>query len=488
MNKSLLLLFNAFLLASTLVGQQKKKTYKEVYQVEPGAVLEINTAHADIELDSWGKNQIEIRAEITLEGASTEEAEKYFKEHGLQINGNSRRIEVRSQNAFFWAAPEVWTEGDFEIPDVAFDFDFNELAPVFEQLAIPEFVDSIMVAIPEMPPMPPMKFRNFDYEKYKKEGKEYLRKWQSEVEESMDEDYRKKMEAWADKFAKRAEKMELRSKLLEERAAQWEERVEKRAEEMEKRSEERAAVMEKRAKEMEKRAEEQAKLAEIKLQNRNKKGTAGNRYLFRSNGDTKKYKVKTVIKIKMPKSAKLQMDVKHGEVKLVSVQNLKANFSYARFLASRIEGSNTEIRAAYSPIRVEDWNAGELKANYAERVDLLRVGQLNMDAIGSNVFIDRLDKSSMLSQRMGALEIKSISKNCKTLDISVEHGDLLVQLPSYPLEVYLYANASECEVPEGRLKLSSNRSKDIYRGVVGGSKASNNLSIQSQYSTVVLAQ
>ena len=257
---------------------------------------------------------------------------------------------------------------------------------------------------------------------------------------------------------------------------------------MEKRVEERSELMEKRAEEMEKRAEERAKLAEARLRTRYNKATTGNRFFFRSNGDTKKYKVKTIIKIKMPKSAKLQMDVKHGEVKLVSVEDLKANFSYARFLASRVDGDNTQIRAAYSPIRVDDWNAGELKANYAERVDLLRVGQLNMDAIGSNVFINRLDKSSMLSQRMGALEIKSIAKNCETLDISVEHGDLLVQLPSYPLEVYLYANASECEVPEGQLKLSSNRSKDVFRGVVGGSKASNNLSIQSQYSTVVLAQ
>ena len=489
MNKSLLLLFSACMLGSIAVGQQKKKSYKEVYQVEPGAVLQINTAHADIELDSWNKNQIEIRAEITLEGATEEEAQKYFKEHGLQISGNSNKVEVNSGNIFFWAAPEVWIQEDFDMPNVDFDFDFNELAPVFEQLAIPELVDSIMVAIPEMPPMPPMKFRNFDYNKYQKEGKEYLRKWQSEVEDSMDEDYRKKMEAWANKFAERAERLELRSKRYEERAAKLEKEVEKRAEEMEKRSEEMEKRLEKRTAELEKRAAERAKLAEARIQNRfDNASKKGNRFYFRTNGDTKKYKVKTTIRIKMPKSARLQMDVKHGEVKLVSAEDMKAKFSYARFLASRVDGANTKINAAYSPIRVEDWNAGELKANYAERVDLLRVGQLNMDTTSSNVFIDRLDQSSMLSQKLGTLEIKSISKNCKTLDISVEHGELYLSLPNHPLEVYLYANASECQVPKNQLKQTTNRSKDVFRGVLGGTKASNNLSIQSQYSTVVLAQ
>ena len=479
MNKHLLSLFSVCILSTTGFAQQQKKTYKEVYKVDPEAVLELNTAHADIVLDSWNKNQIEISAEIVLEGASEEEAKAYFKEYGIDIQGNSAKVEINSRNNFFFSGPTVWTTAP-EFSNFEFDFNFDELAPVFEQLAIPELVDSIMVAMPEMPPMPPVPVKTFDYDKYKKEGKEYLRKWQSEFEESLDEDYQRKMEEWAKRFEKQAKKAELRAKKMEERAALIEERSEK----MEKRAEE----MEKRAEEMEKRAEKEIKRLYKANGNLFTTSPSSNRFFFRSNGDTKKYKVKTQIRIKMPKSVKLQLNVKHGEVKLASVQDMKANLSYAKLLASRVDGKDTYVKAAYSPIRVENWNAGELKANYAERVDLLRVGQLNMDAISSNVFIDRLESNSLLTQQMGALEIKTISADCKTLDISTEHGELLVQLPAFPMEVYLYANASDCEVPVNQLNVTENRSKKVYRGVVGKGSPKNNLSIQSQYSKVVLAK
>lgn len=479
MNKYLLSLFSVCIVGATAFAQQQKKTYKEVYKVDPEAVLELNTAHADIVLDSWSKNQIEISAEIVLEGASEEEAQAYFKEHGLDIQGNSAKVEINSRNAFLFNGANVWTTAP-ELSSFEFDFNFDELAPVFEQLAIPELVDSIMVAMPEMPPMPPVPVKTFDYDKYKKEGKAYLRKWQSEFEESLDKDYQKKMEEWAKRFEKQAKKAELRAKKMEERAAV----IEERAEKMEKRAEE----IEKRAEEMEKRAEKEIKRLYKTNGNLFTSPSSSNRFFFRSNGDTKKYKVKTQIRIKMPKSVRLQLNVKHGEVKLASVQDMKANLSYAKLLASRVGGKDTYIKAAYSPIRVEHWNAGELKANYAERVDLLRVGQLTMDAISSNVFIDHLESSSLLTQQMGSLEIKTIGANCKTLDISTEHGELVVQLPAFPLEIYLYANASDCKVPDNQLKVTENRSKKVYRGAVGKGSPKNNLSIQSQYSTVVLAQ
>ncbi|WP_146106176.1 DUF4097 family beta strand repeat-containing protein [Aureicoccus marinus] len=481
MNKSLLLLFSACLLGGTTLAQKQKKTYKEVYKVEPGAVLDINTAHADIVLDSWNKNQIEISAEIVLEGATEEEALEYFKENGLKIQGNSNKVEIKSGNRFFFGGPDVWTAEATSFPNLELDFNFSELAPIFEQLAIPELVDSIMVAIPEMPPMPPLKMKTFDYDKYKKEGKEYLRKWQSEFEESLDEDYQKKMEAWAKKFEEQAKKAEIRAEKMEERAALMEERAA--------RIEEKAAEMEKRAAEIEKRAEEKVKrIYEVRGNAFFSEAPSSNRFFFRTNGDTRKFKVKTQIKIKMPKSVKLQLDVKHGEVTLASAEDMKANLSYARLLATRVDGKNTQIEAAYSPIRVEDWNAGQLKANYAERVDLLRVGQLNMDAVSSNVFIERLESSSLLSQQLGALEIKTITENCTNLDITTEHGEVVIQLPNFPMELYLFANASECQLPSSGLDLNASRNKKIYRGVLGMGKAKNNLSIQSQYSSVVLAQ
>ena len=58
----------------SLLAQEKSKTYKETFNVSDDAVLEINTSHTDIEFDTWDKNQVEITAVITLDGASDEEA------------------------------------------------------------------------------------------------------------------------------------------------------------------------------------------------------------------------------------------------------------------------------------------------------------------------------------------------------------------------------------------------------------------------------
>ena len=44
-----------------LHGQDtQSKTYKETFNINSDAVLDIDTSHADIEFETWSKNQIEI--------------------------------------------------------------------------------------------------------------------------------------------------------------------------------------------------------------------------------------------------------------------------------------------------------------------------------------------------------------------------------------------------------------------------------------------
>ncbi|MDX1315803.1 MAG: hypothetical protein R3356_09905, partial [Eudoraea sp.] len=73
------------LLTMGVYGQTQRKEYKETFKVEDNSVLAINTSHADIEFDTWNRNEVVIEASIELEGATEEEAAAYFEENGIKI-------------------------------------------------------------------------------------------------------------------------------------------------------------------------------------------------------------------------------------------------------------------------------------------------------------------------------------------------------------------------------------------------------------------
>ncbi|MEP4947491.1 MAG: hypothetical protein ABJU26_08100, partial [Flavobacteriaceae bacterium] len=98
------ILFNVFLFAMAGIsccGQEKSKTYKETFNVGNDAVLNINTSHADIEFETWNKDQVEITAIVELEGATDEDAKSYFKGDVIKIIGNSKEIEVSTGSRSF---------------------------------------------------------------------------------------------------------------------------------------------------------------------------------------------------------------------------------------------------------------------------------------------------------------------------------------------------------------------------------------------------
>ena len=122
-----------------LYGQDtQSKTYKETFTVNSDAVLDINTSHADIEFETWNKNQVEITAVVELEEATKEEAERYFEKDVIQIVGNSKEIEVTTKGRN-WSVYSGDGDWDFDynfnvevLPDVSF------VEPLIESLQIPD--------------------------------------------------------------------------------------------------------------------------------------------------------------------------------------------------------------------------------------------------------------------------------------------------------------------------------------------------------------
>lgn len=485
------------LMAVSAYAQKETKTYKESFKVDANAVIDINTSHADIEFETWDKNEVVIEAKIELEGASKEEAEEYYRNGGIKILGNSKTIEISTRAESIFSYGDV--VADIQVNDFVIEIpEFPELEPLFLDLEIPDLPD--FPEIMEMPPLPPLSMQNFDYEQYKKDGEKYMRKWKKEFDENFDEEYKQRMAEWAERMAERTEawkeRQEERKELQKERIQEQRLRLEERKEQLIERQKVREEAQRERAEAMKQR-EKAILLA--------RKAVDSSRFLFIdsdslrnspnfffnfSHGGHKKYKVKKTIKIKMPKSAKLKMNVRHGEVKLAeNTINMKATLSYARLQATTIDGERTDILASYSPVSVQSWENGSLNTNFSDKIALKEVKYLNLSANSSEVTIERLLNSANIKNNLGALRINGLAKNFTALDITMQHGELKCELPATPYKIYVNGTSSKLSSPAYLVWDKSSNSGNITQKSYHLNKnAAGSITINSVYSDVVLEQ
>ena len=475
-------------IATGAYGQKQTKTFNETFNVSTDAILDINTSHADIEFETWSKNEVGIEAIIELEDATDEEAKTYFENSGFEILGNSKKVTISTgkENNSLWSN----TLGDSqnfhiempEFPEVhayTFDFDFGELSNM------------------PMPPIPPM--AEFDHKAFKKDGDKYLKQWKKEFDENYDEEHVKELEEWAKRMEEKQVKME------KKRA----EMMKKREEMTEKRNKKRAELQEKMAKAREKRREAQNERRAHLLERRTYgrfandssrviiiNGDSVNTYFHgrpsifysSSNGLHKNYKVKKTIKVKMPKGMKIKMNFRHGEVKLAgNTMNLNAILSHSSLWAARIDGVGTKIDASYTPINVKTWYYGQLQTKYSENVALEEVFDLRLNSTSSNVIIDRVVNGAFIQNDFGPLEIKSVANNFKDIDITLQNAELNFKTPNVPFTIYVNGTSSKLSSPSSiTLDRTKNHNNTIHRGYFKNKDSGSSISINSKYSEVVL--
>jgi len=466
-------------------GQKQSKTFNEVFNVNSETVLDINTSNADIEFETWDKNQIAIAATIQLDGATAEEASEYFKDAEIVIVGNSKKVEIKTGTENKWLFTHAMGglhNLNIEIPD--FHFEMPEMPEIAEMPEI--YLEDFHIDLSDMP-MPPVPAVEFDYEAYKKDGEKYLKKWQKKFDKGFDKEYEQKMEAWSAKIDVKREAMEKRR---EELAQKHEERMQIRLEAQEKRMEAQAEAMEKRAEEMEKRAEEMAKKREELFEERKNHEHDSNIFYYSSDGESKKFKIKKTIKIKMPKGTKINMNVRHGEVKLAgNTKNINARLSYSTLLAATIDGDQTTIKTSYSPVSVQKWNYGLLQADYSENVELDEVLNLRLSTTSSDVTINKLIESVIIDSKMGPIKINSVSKNFKEIDISLQNAEMTCDLPETAFNIEVNGTMSKLATPAGlKLDRTKHNNTTVHTGYNLNGTSDKSIVINTKYSEVVLKE
>ncbi|MFK7812032.1 MAG: hypothetical protein AB8B59_06025 [Maribacter sp.] len=476
-------------IATGAFGQKQTKSFKEDFKVSTETLLDINTSHADIEFETWSKNEVEILATIEIDGATEEEAKKYFENSGFEILGNSKKVSVSTDNgsAKSWA----WNHALGDVQN------FHIEVPEFPEMESFEY--DIYFDFEELTnlPIPPMV--DFDHKAFKENGAEYLKNWQKEFENSYDEEHVKKLEEWAKRMEEKREKMtKKREEMMEKREEMQEKRAEERSERMEKMAEARAERMQQQ--------QERRMLSIERNVSRNNSANASrvvvingdsistftnggpNVFYSSSGGEHKNYKVKKTIKVKMPKGMKIKMDVRHGEVKLAgNTMHLNAILSHSSLWAASIGGDGTNITASYSPINVKTWNYGQLQTKYSENVALEEVIDLKLNSTSSDVTIDNLVNSAFIKNDFGPLQIKSISNNFKDLDITLQNAELKLKTPSVPFTIYVNGTSSKLTAPTSiTINKTDNHGNTIHRGYYKNKSATSTIVINSKYSEVVI--
>lgn len=436
-----------FLSICTLNAQTKLEKTNQSIKVAKDVTLNLNTNYCNIELDTWNKDVIEIEAYIEGEKISKED----LKNWGLTIDATTNNVTITTKEGRHNSWNYNYVYGDNEAAAAIIEELKFELADIpeihIEHLENIEFPE--MPEMPELPALPEgIHELHFDYKAYKKNGDKYLDKWTEKIEKKFGKGYEKKMEAWASKFEKEW------TKKHEEKIKIWEERIEDKNELLEERLEKKNELLEKRLEEREKNRERKMIILEKREhQQEDRRELAEKRRLKIEHLMDNKSNVKKTIKIKIPKKAKVKLNIRHGELKLASnINNLNADLSHTKLVANSINGRHTSINASYSPLFIKNWRYGKLNLNYVEEATLENVESLILISNSSNIKINKLTDNATIDSSFGDMNILKVEDTFTNLNIIVQNGNAIIVLPKTEHNVHYKGNHSRLIHPKNSSK------------------------------------
>ncbi|WP_299888525.1 hypothetical protein [uncultured Lacinutrix sp.] len=454
----MLLLLTTF----SVAAQNKLEKTSQSIKVNSDVTIDLNTSHTNIEVDTWSKDYVEVEAYIEGKKLTQEELQDALDDWDLDVKGTRGKVKITSKGSRgAWSndmSLSILDEESVEaLVNLPTDINMN-LEPLLESLTSLESLKDLPEALGvlRIPKSPNGNYNiDFDYDRYQKEGEKYLDSWSKKYRKEYGEEYEAEMREWAksikqsdlDNFEKRMENWgeqfgkDIEKAFEEGFGKDFEERMEKWGEEFGKNFEKNVApAIEKWGEEFGEAFGERMEEAFGDSKSKNRKSK-----------NFKNYDLIKTIKIKMPKKAKLELNVKHGELKMASViSNPNVTVSHGTLLANTIDGSDTSINVSYSNAKILNWKEGGLKLNYADQTTIKSAKDLMLNAISSNIDIVTLGGNSIIDGSFGDLYVQNISENFNNLNIVLENSDALLKLPN-AIDYNLYFKGSHSKFNSERV-------------------------------------
>ena len=432
-------------LAGSAFGQKFDKTFTDTFNVQKDVEVEINAAHCDINVTTWNKNQLAVKAYIEIEGLTKEEAEKYFDGWNFEALGNKAKVRIDAQGnnkfpfkndfVFFndqnFVMPDINLE-NFDaivLPEMDFNFDFD-----FKDLKILENLESLE----ELKDFDKWVGKDGDYNFTYKDGKKNITiKSKKEWEE----------------FKKSKEYKELQQKMKLEREKMRDE-LAKSKEVIRKQLEENRIKMkidkEKMKKSLEKAKEELKKL---------KFSYSTNQSNITVNG--KKVKITKKIEIKVPTNAKFDLNTRHCKVKLPKTV-ASGSVKYGKFDANALAGG--ELKIYYSPVRIEDLNSSNLFLNNVTDASIASVTNTKLSNSSSKVKIVKVNQNVDIIHKFGNLLIESITSDFGSFNLLLDYADAEFSLANFKGKLKYNVNEKSPWFPEKpslKIVMGENKTQEL---------------------------
>ena len=513
-------ILSLLLILTFSVQAQKKydKKVKETFKVNPDVEIVINAQHTDVDIQTWNKNEVVVEAVMEVEGVSEKEAQDILSRWSIEALGNSKKVKISSgSNNFYFVGDGNYSfDYDFRFPDnivipeIEFEhFEMPDLPdlPELPEIEFPEFFME-EIEIPEIE----IEALEFDYDKYKNDStymKEYKKKvekamkkfnkgdWKEKIEKHRNskeykdamKEYKIKMEKWNKKFKESDYNKKLQEKLNSEEFKRSVEEAKRMAEEH------RLEILEN--KEMWKEQADIAKKEAVKVKEMIAKMKRDGKFdsihnhsenIFFLSNDKKnsKVKIKKYLKIKVPKKATFDLNVRHGKLKVPkSSIKISANIEYGDFIGGVLEGNN-RITISNSPVVIDMLNSGNITLRNVPNATFGTFSNANLFANSSDVLIDELGVNTALSQRFGELEVVSVISEFEHINLVVDYAKASVNFSNSDFVFQINNKKSKLNL-EGcttNSNKNSNYGLNLIEGFYKNQNSLNKLQLTGVYSTV----
>ena len=487
----------AFLLlfALTLQAQIFDKKIIENFKVNSDVEIVINAAHMDVDIETWNRNEVAVEAVMEVEGVDENEAKKILKQWKFEALGNNTKVKISSLSNDM----HFDFNGDF-------DFDFPEIEFPHFEMPIIEF-EFPEIAFPEMPEIPEFEF---DYQLYKNDStylKRYKFEVQKQVEEFKNSDWKKQLDSMRNspEFKNQIEEYKNAAKEMAKEVKELRNSEEfKHSLEDAKKAAEKARihVLENRDEILERvkivKEANKAAMAELKRMKESGeldslKNYSENVYFNYSTNKNSKVKIKKYLKIKVPKKATFDLNVRHGKVNIPeSNKKMSANMSYGNFVGGVITGSKNELMFANSPVEIETINSSNITLKNVPNATFGTFENSNLFSNSSEVAIDQVGTDVILNQKFGNIVVKKIIPLFKNLNLNFDYTKATIPLEKIDANYSLNTNKSRFNIAKENsdfLKKSFMKVLKKYDSSIQGNfsssiKTENNINIKSNFSTI----
>lgn len=423
---------------SGLQAQKFDKKFNETFKVNKNVILAINASNADINVSTWNRNEVSVKAVITVEGLSKKEAQKFLKNWEFEALGNKSKVQINANaNSFL----------HFGDNDFKFDFDFGDIV-------IPDInFDNIKIDIPEFE-MPDINLNfndiwkeidEYDFDSDDHDGTKTFRyesngKHKTIVIKSKKEwekfkksgDYAKMKKELKRTLKKATEKIKnIDMKKIHEQINKAEIRMQKiNKKQIEAQIRKAKIQYEKFDKVKIKESLAAAKRSiEMMKHTMAKRYRNGDNVIIIEDGDSKKkIKITRKITIKVPKNATFDLNTKHSKVKLPKGKT-SGKVSYGTFNADEINGGNLNIH--FAPVIIDVLKGSTVTLNNITDATIASVINTKLTSSSSKLRINRLENDVDLTNEFGELVIDEVISSLKGLKLNLSFSETTIDLKNF---------------------------------------------------------